>query len=247
MEETVNAIVLKKQPQGESDLRLTLFTLERGKLFVVAKGARKSTSRLRGIAEPLSAAYVTFAAGKKQRFVTQAQPVRLASGVRDDYDRLNVALGVAEIVSELAQYEKEEPEMFALFQAGISEIATSKKPAIVAIFTELKLLMLSGFMPSFMTCVECGARANHIEEAFSSTQGGFVCQKHSAELRDRIVVRFEVLVGLDKLKDLDAPPVNLKFAVECYQLLTKLWRACLETPLPQRSFSAESLTLAKHV
>ena len=44
----VSAIVLKRHDQGEADRLLTVFTRDRGKLTLLAKGVRKPASRKAG-------------------------------------------------------------------------------------------------------------------------------------------------------------------------------------------------------
>ena len=71
-EASVTAIVLHRTESGENDRRLTLLTLEQGKIDVIARGARKGGSRLAGISEPLVFAKMQLAVGRHRRFVTQA-------------------------------------------------------------------------------------------------------------------------------------------------------------------------------
>ena len=48
------AVVLRSIRYGEADRVLHLFTLERGRVGAIAKGARKTTSRFGGRLEPFS-------------------------------------------------------------------------------------------------------------------------------------------------------------------------------------------------
>ena len=57
------ALSLRKMPLGEADLLLTLYTRDAGKLRAVAKGARKTTSRLVGHFEPLTLNRLALAKG----------------------------------------------------------------------------------------------------------------------------------------------------------------------------------------
>ena len=94
---TLRAIVLKRKDSGESDRALTCLTEERGLVDVIAKGARKSGSRLSGSSEPLSVCEMEVAKGKAREFLTQAQPVMTFPKLREDYDRLAAGLAFAEI------------------------------------------------------------------------------------------------------------------------------------------------------
>ena len=48
----VNGVTLKAVNYKESDKILTVFTLERGKITVSARGVRKANARMRGLSEP---------------------------------------------------------------------------------------------------------------------------------------------------------------------------------------------------
>ena len=62
------ALTLKKHPLGEADLLVTLYTPDRGKLLAMAKGARRSTSKLVGHLEPLTQVRLSLAQGRNPGF-----------------------------------------------------------------------------------------------------------------------------------------------------------------------------------
>ena len=66
-------IVLESKPLGEADLMVTLLTSDEGKLRAVARGARKTTSKLVGHLEPLNRVDISVARGKEFQYVSQAQ------------------------------------------------------------------------------------------------------------------------------------------------------------------------------
>ena len=66
------AIVLRRTDFGEADRLLTVFTPERGKLRLIAKGARKPTSRKSGHVELFSYGHFLVAVGRDLDLVTQA-------------------------------------------------------------------------------------------------------------------------------------------------------------------------------
>jgi hypothetical protein len=59
---------------------------------------------------------------------------------------------------------------------------------------------------------------------------------------DRFRVQAEVLVGLDRIGDLETPPANLKLALECLQTLRPFWRHIADTPLPATEALLSHLT-----
>src|SRR5258707_167240 len=62
---TTEAIVLRRTDFGEADRILTLFTPSYGKVRAIAKGARRTTSRLAGHLEPFTRTQLLLAPGRE--------------------------------------------------------------------------------------------------------------------------------------------------------------------------------------
>jgi len=60
------AILLRRMDYGDFDVIITFFTLQSGKLSLIAKAAKKSTKRFAGILELFSVLEVVVAAGRGQ-------------------------------------------------------------------------------------------------------------------------------------------------------------------------------------
>ncbi len=231
-EQIVHAIVLRRRDSGESDRRLTVLTEEQGKLDVVAKGARKAASRLAGSSDPLTAAVMNLALGKRNLFVTQAQPLSSFRKLRSDFERLSLALAFAELVASVAPYEQPFPEAYELLMRSLRLLETHEKPVVALVWAELQLLSVSGFMPQFAFSAVSGKPVSEAEAFLSPRAGGYVADDEANPYSDRIRYRAEVLYGLQKTAELDDPPANLKFAVECLSALMPFWREVAEAPLP---------------
>ncbi len=232
MSETLHAIVLRRTDAGESDRRLTLLTEERGRVDVIAKGARKAGSRLAGASEPLSVSIFHVAAGKRQQFVSQAQPVTSYPGLREDFDRLAAAIAIAEIVSATTPHDRPEEALFGFVVGALKMIEVHEKPFVALAWAEVKLLETTGHLPSFDRCVESGVRVREAMPYFVPSAGGYVAAERAATMPGRIRTHAEVLVGLAKLVELDLPPPNLKRLPESLRLLFETWREIAQTNLP---------------
>ncbi len=97
------AIILKRQDFGEADRILTLFTPERGKLRVIAKGARKITSRKGGHIELFTYSNLLIAKGRNFDIVTQAETIQSFRKLREDLSRITYAYYIAELVDLFTQ------------------------------------------------------------------------------------------------------------------------------------------------
>ncbi|MHB8636840.1 MAG: DNA repair protein RecO [Fimbriimonadaceae bacterium] len=228
---TVRAIVLRRQDAGESDRRLTLFTVEYGKLDAVAKGARKGGSRLAGISEPLSVSDMTLAEGRRTRYVTQVLPVASFPGLRNDFDRLTYGLALTEFAAAVLPWESPLPDTFEVLTCGLHGLESHAQPLAALCWALVKLLEVSGFLPQFDVCVETGASIQEAFGSLSASAGGYVVEAHAARFQDCYRVQAEVLVALARLAELAEPPPRLKLDSACFMALYPLCRAVADAPL----------------
>src|SRR5438105_3954447 len=95
-----NAIVLRRIPLGETDKIITLFTREYGKYNAVAKGARKTTSRLCGATEPLMFLRAALADGMNLDVLTQCDIRESFPTLRGDFGLFLRATYVCELLDK---------------------------------------------------------------------------------------------------------------------------------------------------
>src|SRR5262245_34406848 len=110
------AVVLRSIRFGEADRVLHLYTLERGRVGAVAKGARKTTSRFGARLEPLShVALVLHEGGGELQTVTGVDLVRSHHAAREDPYRLSVGLvGLEAMLRLFSEQERNERAFEAL-------------------------------------------------------------------------------------------------------------------------------------
>jgi len=207
-------------------------TEELGKIDAIAKGARKSGSRLAGVSEPLSCSVLYLSATKKVRFVTQAQPLGSFSRVRADYDRLCYALALAELYGSVVPYEEPTSEPFRCLLDSLRFLEVHGKPVVAYVWSQVLLLNLSGFMPQWDQCCGCGREVKEAQACLSPHGGGYLCASCASRFTDRFETRAEVLYGLSKLAEREEPPPNLKLSHETLIALMPFWRNIVENPLP---------------
>lgn len=238
--ETVHCVVLRRRDSGETDRRLTLLTREQGVIDAVARGARKSGSRLSGMSEPLSVSVLQLAAGRATRFVTQAQPLSSFPLLRTDYERLSAGLALAEIAAAVLPHGQPAESEFEMLVTSLRHLEIHEKPLVAFLWAQVKMLETAGFHPSFGTCAHTGVRVAEAFGWFSPTGGGYLCESEGLRYNDRYLVRAEALLGLAALAPLDEPPKNIRFSVEAARALFPFWRSVADRQLPaNESFVAE--------
>ena len=173
----VEAVVLRRVDFGEADRVLVLYTRERGKLPVVAKGVRRMSSRMAGHLELFTQSELMLAKGANLDVVTQADTRNPFRALREDLTRTSTAYLVAELADALTEELIEQPELFDLLTATLRALGTTDDPRLVAAHYQLRLLDVAGLRPVLMQCVICQAELAPGRNAFSAFLGGALCPR----------------------------------------------------------------------
>jgi DNA repair protein RecO (recombination protein O) len=181
------AVVLRSLRFGEADRVLHVYTLERGRLGIVAKGIRRTKSRFGARLEPLSHVELVLHQGNGElQTVTGVDLVRAHRPAREDSYRLGVGFIALEAMLRLFPEQEANPRAFEAltrFLDLLDEAAprAGQRPATdpLVLSFQLKLLWLSGYLPHLTSCAECGADAGLV--GYSPRAGGAVCSNCRAD------------------------------------------------------------------
>jgi len=169
------AIVLRQRKLGEADKIVTLFCAHKGKLDAVAKGVRRTKSRLAGHLEPLTLGAYLIAEGRDLDIVTQAETVEAYAALRDDLERLSRGLYCAELVDRLTPERSEANPVFRLLQETLGLLDSEEALDLAVRRFEVRLLDELGYRPALETCAVCGRRLEPAANFWSAAAGGAVC------------------------------------------------------------------------
>ena len=113
------AIILRRTNYGEADRILNLLTPERGKLSAIAKGVRKSKSKLAGGLELFATCDVTLLSGKSDMYtVSSARLVKFYGDILKDYDRMQLAYELVKMINRSTETVSE-PEFYYLLRDSL--------------------------------------------------------------------------------------------------------------------------------
>src|SRR5688572_30112212 len=118
-----SAIALKRMDYGEADRIITVFTPEYGKFRLLAKGVRRSTSRMSGHLELFSHAHLMVAKGRDLDLATQASTVETFREVREDLVKTSQAYHMAELIDSLLEDRDVHTDLFYLFRDALAAMA----------------------------------------------------------------------------------------------------------------------------
>jgi len=169
------AIVLRQRRLGDADKILTLYTARFGKLDAVAKGVRRTGSRMAGHVEPLTQANVQLARGKSLDVLTQVEAIESFQAIRDDLDRLSRGLYVAELLDKITEPREEHYDLYSLLLDTLRRIEARDDFDTPVRFYEMGLLDTLGYRPELDVCVTCRQPLAAVTNSWSAAMGGVVC------------------------------------------------------------------------
>jgi DNA repair protein RecO (recombination protein O) len=190
------AIVLRQRKLGEADKIVTLFSPNKGKLDAVAKGVRRTRSRLAGHLEPLTHGSYLLAEGRDLDIVTQAETIDGYAGLREELERLSRGLYCAELVDRLLPERSEAHPVFRLLADTLSILSKSGQLDIAVRSFETRLLDELGYRPRLDVCAVCDRRLEATTNYWSSAAGGLVgpeCTENLVQLQPISVNGLKVL------------------------------------------------------
>src|SRR5689334_4931616 len=170
------AVILRRSDFGEADRLLTLIT-PLGKRRVVAKGARKTTSRLAGHIELFTHASLLLAIGRNLDIITQSVILHGFDTLRGDLRRIGAAYYMAELIDRLTEEEDENRPAFDLVVATLQALDTTGHIDLVLRFYEIHLLGYLGYRPQLYHCAVCQEVLTEETSRFSAVAGGALCPR----------------------------------------------------------------------
>jgi len=199
-----DAIVLTRFDYGEADRIMTLFTPAYGKLKAIAKGVRRTKSRLGGSLEPLAELRVALARGRTFDVVTQVQVSHAWLHLRDSLESTATAWYLAELADRSLEERHEAEGLYALLRHAYELLDAGMDAGRVARWYEMRLADELGVRPEVDRCVECD-RMLDADEAFRWVPplGGVLCSRCPGPPADRAGLSLEALKLLKAYQRLD--------------------------------------------
>ena len=173
------AVVLRRTDYSEADRILTLYTPRFGKRRAIAKGVRKTTSRLAGHVELFTRVHLLLAEGRNLDIVTQAEIVAPYRALREDLGRISYAYYVAELLDKLTSDEEGESPAYGLLADTLDALDVAPRPEIAVRRFELRLLALLGYKPYLFRCAVCQEQLTEAADRWTPA-GGMLCNRCAA-------------------------------------------------------------------
>ncbi len=171
-------LVTGSRSYSEADKLLTLFTLEKGKVPAIARGACKTKSKLAASVQLFTRGDYQLHMGKSLATVTQGEIKTSFYSLR--YDLTNYAYGqyFCELVNRLLEEKEPFPEVYQLLLIVFEVLKNGELDMeLLARSFELKMLSILGYRPYLERCLACSRDSNFYRLSFR--EGGILCAECS--------------------------------------------------------------------
>ena len=177
---TTQAVVLSSVKLGEADRLLTFYTAAQGRTSGVANGARGMKSRFGSALEPLTHCnLILFESGQHDRLtrVRQADVLHFFEGIRGDFERLRLAVHLADLVRRMTPEGDPNPALFQLLIDGLTGLEKQPDPFLSKTLFTIHLMACCGYQPRWDDCIRCRTTFNGGDVFFSASEGGYCCPR----------------------------------------------------------------------
>ena len=180
-------VVLRHLALGEADRILTIYTPDRGKVRAVAKGVRRTKSRLSGHLQLLNQVSLSVAEGRNLDVVAEAQVISSFRRLREDLERLSRAILIAELVDGFSVEQSANSALYRLLVDVLGWMETTDGQAQLLRYFDLRLLAHTGYRPELYRCVECRSELEPSDHLFSCARGGILCPRCRTMAREPLL------------------------------------------------------------
>lgn len=239
------AIILRRSDFAEAD-RLLVLATPAGKRRVVAKGVRKTTSRIAGHIELFVHATMLLAVGRNLDIITQSHVRSAHPTLRADLGRLGCAYYVAELYDKFTEDDDENRPLFQLLVETFAALDRTTNPALVLRAYELRLLQIAGYRPHLHHCAVCQEVLTEAADRFSPSLGGVLCPRDRDADRRALPMSgpaFRLLRYLQSqpMEAIEVLRLSSAVGAEAEQLLSAYVRQLLERDLTSVAFLHDAL------
>ncbi len=169
---------------GESDLLVTFFTEDKGRLKGVAKGAKRSRQRFPNCLDLFCLTSLEYEERKTKplSFLHSCRLIDAFVGIRQDFSTFSLASYMVELTEILFPLSVTDKKMFHLLKTSLSALHNGQQNDLVRIMFEIKAMAIGGYTIDINKCHVCGRIYQGKGKAiFSRSAGGIACLKCKRE------------------------------------------------------------------
>lgn len=157
----LTGMILKTMPVGEYDKRITLLTLERGKISAFARGARRPKGALQAATGLFCFGKFEAYEGRNSYTVVKAEIRNYFREMAGDLDKTCYGSYFLEFADYFSQENSDASDQLKLLYRSLLALSVpSLDHRLVRCIYELKTLVFHGVYPNVFSCAVCGSVKN---------------------------------------------------------------------------------------
>jgi len=139
-------LILRKARAKDNDQILVVFTKNLGKIFLIAKGARKITSKRIGALNTLNVIKFNYTGKNQQHYLKEVELISSLQSLKKDYEKRKAVIILAEILDKLLPLNQKEEEIYAQTKIILRTINQNPFLKENMLDSTQKLLVLLGYL-----------------------------------------------------------------------------------------------------
>ncbi len=193
--------VIKKEDRGEADQLFTIYTKDFGKLDILGKAIRKTSSKLRSGAEIFYLSEVEFIQGKAYKTLTDVVLIEKFKNIGQDLRKLKIAYKISEVLDKMIRGQEPDGKIWQLLIKTFERLNKLEAPKssaddrdggqkaspwnleILLYYFLWNFLSILGYHPELQRCSFCQKKLIPQRIYFNPREGGTICQSCFIKLK----------------------------------------------------------------
>ena len=192
MDYKYTGIILGKRDVGETDRIYTIYTLEKGKIRVLAKSVRKANAKLAGSLENFNLAEIFIAKSQGMGKITGSIVINNFSKIRENLETIQNVFSSVGLLNKLIKDESGDQRIFVLLKEYLEAVngceSNDDRHEIISLGFAFKFFEELGYKVEVNNCLDCGETIKEGNNFFDPEQGGIICEKCFSKTRKGIKI-----------------------------------------------------------
>jgi len=214
--------IVRKINLGETDQLFTIYTKDFGKLEILGRAIRKTSSKLRSGAEIFYLSEIEFIQGKIHKTLTDAILIDKFKNLRKSLKRLATAYKISEVLDAMLRGQESDEKIWGLLNETFEKLNSPRMPnteyQMLYYYFLWNFISILGYQQEFYFCSLCRKKIAPENIFFNPGEGGLICNKcgksikRAKEISPNTVKILRIILKKDwpTFKKLKIKPEDLK-------------------------------------
>lgn len=211
IEARTKGIVLASYDLNRADKIFICFTLDFGKIEIIGRGVKKSSSRLASHLESFIVSDFLIILGAKNYVLRSCFTLKNFLNLKRNLKLYFAASYLLELADKLTAANDPEPKIFFLLAESLNMLNKTKDKKemdFILLRFQLKLLDALGFRPRFDACVLCHGDLKNKNMFFSVKYGGVICNHCEEKDMDSLKFTARLAAEMEQISEKSIPSDN---------------------------------------